>query len=345
MGVPGPQIGFLTEALAWWDRWLKGRGEVEAGLYRYVQHSTPPDACAGFRPGHWIGPGGRVGWQTLTLGRDFRGSMPATISTPQHLGLAAGEYFPTGDHGEMPGDQAADDALSVCFEGPVLAEPLTLAGAPVLRLSISSDQPRAHIIVRLCDVAPDGNSLRISHGMLNLSHRNDPSSPEPLPVDEAVDVAIPLDHLAHRLAPGHRLRLALSTSYWPFLWPLPTKAMLTLQAGTLDLPILTDAPDWTPPPPEPLPDPSQTVTRPGTWSRKATVDPLTLRHVLTITDDTGDTAEPHGLTHGETVTERWEVSPDDPLSARATIIWDQRLSREGWSVQTLKASRSVPARR
>jgi uncharacterized protein len=235
MGVPGPQIGFLTEALAWWDRWLKGRGEVESGLYRYVQHSTPPDACAGFRPGHWIGPGGRVDWQTLTLGRDFRGWMPATISTPQHLGLAAGEYFPTGDHGEMPGDQAADDALSVCFEGPVLDAPVTLAGAPVLRLRISSDQPRAHIIVRLCDVAPDGNSLRISHGMLNLSHRNDPSSPEPLPVDEAVDVAIPLDHLAHRLAPGHRLRLALSTSYWPFLWPLPTKAMLTLQAGTLDL--------------------------------------------------------------------------------------------------------------
>jgi predicted acyl esterase len=335
MGVPGPRLGFLTEALGWWDRWLKGRGGVEAGLYRYVQHSSPPDACAGFRPGHWIGPGGTVEWQTLTLGRDFRGSMPATISTPQHVGLAAGEYFPTGDHGEMPGDQAADDALSVCFEGPVLDEPLTLAGAPMLRLRISSDQPSAHIIARLCDVAPDGTSLRISHGTLNLSHRNDPAAPEPIPVGEAVEVTVPLDHLAHQLQPGHRLRLALSTSYWPFLWPLPVKAMLTVKEGTLDLPILTDAPDWTPPPPEPLTEPSQTVTRPGAWSRKATIDPLTLRHVLTVTDDTGDTAEPHGLTHGETVTERWEVSPDDPLSARATITWDQRLRREGWSVQTL----------
>jgi hypothetical protein len=235
----------------------------------------------------------------------------------------------------MPGDQAADDALSVCFEGAVLDEPLTLAGAPVLRLRISSNQPRAQVIARLCDVAPDGTSLRISHGMLNLSHRNDPAAPQPMPVDEAVEVTVPLDHLAHQLQPGHRLRLALSTSYWPFLWPLPTKATLTLEAGTLDLPVLSDAPGWTPPLPEPLPDPSQTVTRPGRWSRDETVDPLTGRKILTVIEDTGDTLEPHGLTHGETVTERWEIDLDDPLSARATILWDQRLSRDGWAVQTL----------
>jgi predicted acyl esterase len=335
MALPGPRIGFLTEAKAWWDRWLKGEGEVEAGLFRYVQHSAPPDPCAPHRPGHWIGSGGVVDRRELPLGVDLTGLLPATIATPQHLGQAAGEYFPTGDHGEMPGDQAADDALSVCLEGPVLTEALTLAGAPVLRLRLISDQPRAQVIARLCDVAPDGTSLRISHGMLNLSHRGDPAAPEPLPVGQPVEVTLPLDHLAHRLAPGHRLRLALSTSYWPFLWPLPGKATLTLQAGTLDLPVLTGAPDWTPPAPEPLPEPRQTLARPGTWSREGTVDPLTGAHVLTIVEDTGDTVEPHGLTHGETMTERWEIAPDDPLSARATIIWDQRLSRDGRSVQTL----------
>jgi predicted acyl esterase len=335
MGLPGPRIGFLAEARAWLDRWLKGEGEVEAGLFRYVQHSAPPDACARHRPGHWIGPGGEIDRQRLTLGAGLGGDLPAPIATPQHLGLSAGEYFPTGDHGEMPGDQAADDALSVCFEGPVQDTALTLAGAPVLRLRLASDQPRAHVVARLCDVAPDGTSLRISHGMLNLSHRDDPAAPQPLPVGEVVEVTVPLDHLAHQMAPGHRLRLALSSSYWPFLWPLPVRASLTLEGGSLDLPVLTAAPDWTPPAPEPLPEPRQTVTRPGQWSREATVDPLTGRHVLTISDDTGDTREPHGLTHGETVIERWEIAADDPLSARATITWDQRLSRGGWAVQTL----------
>jgi uncharacterized protein len=335
MGLPGPKIGFLTEALAWWDRWLKGRGEVSPGLHRYVQHSAIPDASATQRAGHWIGPGGVVQWTTLTLGTGLSGALPARIATPQHLGLAAGEYFPTGDHGEMPGDQAADDALAVCFDGPALREPLTLAGAPVLHLRLTSDQPRAQLVARLCDVAPDGTSLRLSHGMLNLSHRADPAAPVLLPVGEAIDITLPLDHLAHRLAPGHRLRLALSTSYWPFLWPLPARAALTLQAGTLDLPVLTAAPDWSPSPPEPLPRPRQSVARPGHWSRKATVDPLTGRHVLTIVEDTGETVEPHGLTHGETVTERWEIAPDDPLTARATITWEQRLSRGAWAVQTL----------
>ena len=66
-----------------------------------------------------------------------------------------------------------------------------------------------------------------------------------------------------------------------------------------------------------------------------TVDPLNGRHLLTIVEDTGDTVEPHGLTHGETMTERWEIDPDDPLSARATILWEQRLSRGEWAVQTL----------
>lgn len=335
MAVPGPRIGFLTEAKVWLDRWLKGVGEVETGLYRYVQLSAPPDPSAGFRPGRWVGPGGGVTWQSQPLGEALAGALPARIATPQHLGLAAGEYFPTGDHGEMPGDQAADDRLSVCFDGPVLDEGLVVAGAPRLKLRLTSDQPRTQIIARLCDVAPDGTSLRISHGMLNLSHRDDPAAPRPLRPGEVVEVTIPLDELAHQLAPGHRLRLALSTSYWPFLWPQPVAASLTLHGGTLDLPTLAAATDWTPPPPEPLPAPTQTQARPGGWSRTATVDPVTGRHVLTVVEDTGETREAHGLTHGERVEERWEIAADDPLSARATITWDQRLSRDGWEVQTL----------
>jgi uncharacterized protein len=34
------------------------------------------------------------------------------------------------------------------------------------------------------------------------------------------------------------------------------------------------------------------------------------------------------------MSERWEIRPDDPLSARAVHVWEQRLSRGGWSVRT-----------
>jgi predicted acyl esterase len=36
---------------------------------------------------------------------------------------------------------------------------------------------------------------------------------------------------------GHRVRLALSTAYWPMIWPSPEKATLLISGGTLDLPV------------------------------------------------------------------------------------------------------------
>ena len=55
--VPGPAVGFLQEAVRWWDRWLKGSrtGPSQDPAYRaYVLHSAPPDASARHREGHWV---------------------------------------------------------------------------------------------------------------------------------------------------------------------------------------------------------------------------------------------------------------------------------------------------
>jgi hypothetical protein len=57
--------------------------------------------------------------------------------------------------------------------------------------------------------------------------------------------------------------------------------------------------------------------------------------VLTIHDDAGEVEDrTHGLRFGESVEEHWQIAPADPLSARAKIIWEQRLSRGDWSVRT-----------
>lgn len=342
MAVPGPRIGFLTEALRWWDRWLKGRAtgvEDDPPLRLYLQDHAAPDPSAQTRPGKWIAvPATGQPTYAVKLGPGGFGEatvLPASIATPQTHGAASGEYFPTGDHGEMAGDQAADDALALCFDGPVLDAPFALAGKAVLRLELASDQTLAFVVARLCDVAPDGTSTRIAHGMLNLCHRFSSANPQPLDPGKLIGVTLRLDHMAYRLPRGHRLRLALSSSYWPFVWPSPNAATLTLFAGAIELPLLPDEVAWTPPKPEPLPVPRQRVERPGSWSRQTQTDLATGRHTLTIRDDTGDTIEPHGLTHGETVEEIWEIVPDDPLSARATIRWEQRLSRGDWRVRTL----------
>jgi uncharacterized protein len=359
--VPGPGIGFLQVALRWWDRWLKGvpnGAEADPAYRAYVLHSEPPNASPVHRAGHWVAerewPSSRVTSMVVHLADPGGPSAPRTprgylekrkpeaefalaVSTPQTLGLEAGEFFPMGLNAEMPGDQAADDALSLCFDGEVLAEDLQLLGAAELRLRVASDQPLAFVVARLCDVGPDGSSVRIAHGMLNLCHRDSREAPALMVPGAAVEVAFKLDQMGYRLAAGHRLRLALSTSYWPFVWPSPEAAVLTVTGGSLTLPVHlgAEAGEWTPPPAEHAAPAALRVIREGHAARRVERDLLTGRQTLVVEDDQGERENlAHGLVTGESLVERWEIHPDDPLSAKATHVWTQTLSRGAWAVRT-----------
>ncbi len=204
--VPGPAVGFLQVAIRWWDRWLKGveNGAEDDPAYRaYMLHSAPPDASAKHRDGHWVSeavwPPETVRREVLHLGSaasrpgEFTHSGPPVgylgkddagvrevIATPQHLGVQSGEFFPMGLNAEMAGDQRGDDALSVCFDGETLDKPLEMLGAAQLTLRLSSDKPLGFVVARLCDVGPDGASVRIAHGMRNLCHRDSMEVPVPM---------------------------------------------------------------------------------------------------------------------------------------------------------------------
>ncbi|HXV76318.1 MAG TPA: CocE/NonD family hydrolase, partial [Candidatus Polarisedimenticolaceae bacterium] len=191
-GYPGPPIGFLQEAVRWWDEWLRGRttGIMEEPRFRvWMQESVPPAPQYEERPGRWVAeaswPSPRIELQRFRLnpGRlQHAPSQPTTIafSSPQTTGLAAGEWCAFGADGEMPLDQRPDDGRSLVFDGDALAERVEILGAPVVELDLSSDAPVAMIAVRLNDVAPDGTSARVSYGLLNLTHRDDHERPTPL---------------------------------------------------------------------------------------------------------------------------------------------------------------------
>ena len=360
--VPGPKVGFLQMAIRWWDRWLKGTpngAEADPAYRAYILHSEPPNASPKHRVGHWVAeaqwPSPRVTAEVLHLASVRAGvSHPRTpggylgteeskerwslaLSTPQHLGLETGEFFPMGLNAEMPGDQASDDAKSLCFDGDVLREDLQLLGAAELRLTLSSDKPLGFVAARICDVAPDGSSVRIAHGMLNLCHRDSRENPMPMVPGQVVDVGFRIDQMGYRLAAGHHLRLALSNSYWPFVWPSPEAGTLTITGGNLTLPVHrgADAPEWEPPLAEHARPWAHKVLRQGENRRYVERDLLTDKQTLVVVTDEGDTENlSHGLVSGESLTERWEIHPDDPLSARAHHVWEQRLSRGPWAVRT-----------
>ena len=351
--VPEPRIGFLQEAKRWWDRWLKNDQngvEDEPDLRVYVMDGLPPKPWYEHRPGRWIAQDWKnAPRKILPLGRGHLGHaepFETSLRSPADTGTTSGEYCAIWLGPELPGDQRRDDALSACFDGDTLAAPLSIVGAPKVTLTLTSDKPVGQIAVRLCDVAPDGASSRITYGVLNLTHRDSHETPAPLTVGEAVTVSLSLDHIAYQVPAGHRLRLAVSSAYWPLIWPAPDAATLILSAGSVDLPKEADtgqpvrfetadaAPPW-----------ETEERRAATNSRQTVFDAQSGETRLEIVDDFGEVRDKeHGLISGSIAREVWAIHPDDPLCARGETHWSDLLQRGDIELRTETRSRMTADR-
>ncbi|MFI9175406.1 CocE/NonD family hydrolase [Streptomyces lincolnensis] len=338
---PGPAIGFLQETLRWWDQHLKG---VDTGIMRepllraYISDSHPPATVYDTLPGRWVGEPAWPSPHVRTLSYDFQGA-PRPVRSPQHTGVDAGRFFPFGNDADLPPDQREEDARSVCFEFPVDEETWVL-GRPRVRLRLTSEVPRGQVIARVCDVAPDGSATLVTRGALNLTARRGRDKVVPWVPGATEDVEFELNGIGHSFPAGHRIRLAVSSAYWPWIWPQadsaagftldPAGSSLELPVrdkkfdGKIDGEILFEEPEQS----EPLgvtspvtldePRPERLVVRDvakGEW--RLEVDP---RYG-------GTRVYPDGLEFSEDALETYTINEADPLSARARSEWSIRLHR------------------
>lgn len=346
--VPEPRIGFLQEALRWWDRWLKGADtgvEDDADYRAYVMDGVRPATWYDNRPGHWIADSAAAVADRPTRVlhlcdeglRDTPAPLSATVRSPADCGMEGGEYCAIWLGPEMPGDQRRDDALSACFDTAPTDAPLEIVGAPRLTLHLAADRPQAQIAVRLNHVHPDGASTRITYGVLNLSRRAGPQASDPMTPGRVEEVTLALDHIAYRLPAGHRLRVAVSSAYWPLIWPAPEQAELTLSGGTLELPLrdpVTQDECAFPPPDADAPWQTRELRAP-TSTRRVETDLKTGLVSMVIEDDFGKIADSdHGLITGSVARERWTIHPDDPLTARGTCHWSDEIERDRTRLRT-----------
>lgn len=356
--VPGPAIGFLQEAVRWWDHWLKGRdtGLMDEPAYRvWMQESVAPQSSYELRPGRWVAeerwPSERI--QTLTLNPGERGlttgpqpDARSIIRSPQTTGLVAGDWCAFGADGEMPPDQRPDDGKSLVFDSAPLEQPLEILGAPAAELEIECDRPVAQLAVRLNDVAPSGASTRVTYGLLNLTHRDGHESPQPLEPGRQYRVRVALNDIAHAFPRGHQLRLALSTGYWPIAWPSPAPVTLTLHSGGSRLllphrpPRAADARLREFPPPERGPEMSHTPLKRASFKRAFERDLTTGAIVYTLHNEGAEfegvaTAliDDIGLEAGTAITRRFAIDEHDPLSASAELTGRTGFRRGEWRVR------------
>jgi uncharacterized protein len=117
--------------------------------------------------------------------------------------------------------------------------------------------------------------------------------------------------------PGHKVRLAVSTAYWPMIWPSPETATVQIFAGTLDLPQrssnVADAKL------SPFPEPETASPEKPTIFRR---DGVRIERIDRI-----------GLESGAQDKTEYRVEENDPLSAVAELSHTQTLSRNEWEIR------------
>ena len=301
---PGPRLDLDVEMAAWFDRWLRGRAveEHRDGVELYVRAPAAPEPDLEEQPGRWV----RTDWPSSGSATDTRIlSGPRTLAVRPDTGVAAwidcAGHLPWG----LSADQREDDAHSLTWEWDAAGE--VLVGHPRVRLRISADAPQASLSVKLCDVAPDGTSVLVSRGSLDLAYRDGvhaPVEPSPLTPGQTYDVLVYLDACAYEFPAGRRLRLSVAGADWPNTVAPPAPVALTVHEGELVLPCWHD--DGAPPPTYP---PGQPRSSEDASEVSWTVTRDVLRRTTTCAVDHGSS---YDVPHGGTATEHYtgEVTVD-----------------------------------
>jgi hypothetical protein len=136
-------------------------------------------------------------------------------------------------------------------------------------------------------------------------------------VGEHYRVRIQLNDAGSILPAGHKVRLALSTAYWPMIWPSPEKATLLISGGMLDLPVrpsqVADASL------RPLPGPETALPETPTVFRRGE---MRIERIERI-----------GLELGTQSASRFHVDEEDPLSAVAELRRTHTMARDAWQIR------------
>lgn len=348
---PGPRIGFLQECLRWFDHWLKRQdnGAMDVPLLRvYMQDHDPPAPRQTDRHGRWLAI---ESWPPsdpeppLSLwpqaGGGLNGSAPAagaeSVIGSERSGADSGTWCPYGEPTDFPLDQRGEDGLALSYTTAPLTDPVEVLGFPKVSLEVLVDRPLALVAVRLCDIAPDGSSLLVARGLLNLTHRDSHTEIAPMPVGQPVPVAITLGLTGHVFAAGHRLRVSISPAYWPFAWPSPEPVLLTLRLGPDTLVRLPRRPAACAQlPADAFQAPERTAAAPGdavhdTW-RTSRYEANTRTAVLESGSDERTRLDAAVLDTSERTLRTFSLRAGDPLTARVEHDAVHGLRREGWEV-------------
>jgi hypothetical protein len=139
---------------------------------------------------------------------------------------------------------------------------------------------------------------------------------------------------------GHRLRVAISTSYWPMAWPSPESTRITVDTARswLDVPRLRGEAGFTPvwfEPPQIATPLKVTASEPHIETREVVQDVETQHTRLIIKRDDGRyVIDDIGTEMTCAKREEQSISRDNPTSVKTTTDWHFHYRRGDWDART-----------
>lgn len=225
---PDP-MDHYQDMLAWWDYWLKGKKNAvmdEPPLMIFVQNSNTWKYET-----EW--PIARRNIRTFFLSKEKKlqdTPQPDEVSHSYKgiptMGTLAGLWDPMSLGIGYPLDQGGDDLLSLSYTSEPLMEDTEITGSSevVLALGIETEED-VHLVAKLNDIGPEGSSSHITGGWLKVNN----SQPK---VNEYHMV---LWATSYRVPAGHRLRLSVSCSDFPRIFPSRTNPDLRVVFGGIHM--------------------------------------------------------------------------------------------------------------
>lgn len=239
------RIDFLGEVEAWFDQHLRDAGERESRpeIRYWTERPADDDRLAG----EWRG---RESWPTAEDGSGVTefgfGADGLRADGESESGSDRWEVdysVGTASVGfEIPGgtdlDTTPDDDRSLVYESDQLEDAFELTGSGEVTVEFVPDGPAQLLAVRIVDVAPDGTGRLVTHGVrrAELDGEIDPfgepgADPESLTPGEPHSVDVALRPTSHVFEPGHRLRVAVSGAFFPYVSPPEGSAGFTLETA------------------------------------------------------------------------------------------------------------------
>jgi putative CocE/NonD family hydrolase len=217
-------LDLQAERLAFFDRCLKGKpGTPPPRVRAYLTGSNQWRTFDQYPPRQMQ----RVPFYLRSDGHanTRAGDGALSISPPRHEPSDSFVFDPRrpvphfGGAVDVGANEEREDVL--VYSSEVLREPLTLLGPVEVVLYAATDGRDTDWVVKLVDVHPDGTAVGLNQagGILRARYREGYEQQKLLEPGAVEKYTIQVWNIGHTLLPGHRLRLHVTSSAYPYVNP------------------------------------------------------------------------------------------------------------------------------